>query len=147
MNSLEWSSSSLRNPVVPSNFVPSGSTPDASILLKESRSRHFPRASKFSMENPMGSIRAWHPAHAGLGPMLNHCIAHRERFPRLAAFRLQCRNIGRRRRRRRRQQVFQNPLATQYRGRSIGIGRHGEDASLSQKTCAWTVFRKVTRRK
>src|SRR6185295_19474296 len=51
---------------MPSNFTPSGNTPDASMALPASLSRHLPTASKFSIAKPIGSMRAWQLAHAGL---------------------------------------------------------------------------------
>src|SRR3954467_302700 len=61
-------SSACRSPSAPSNFVPSGIAPDASIGPPDSSSvRHLPTASKFSSASPSGSIIAWQPAHGGLG--------------------------------------------------------------------------------
>src|SRR5262249_26444625 len=46
----------------PSSLVPSTSCPEASIFVPPSVARHFPVRSKFSSENPIGSIILWHAA-------------------------------------------------------------------------------------
>ena len=57
----------MRNSAAPSNAVPSGRTPDASIGLNDSSTtRQRPMASKFSSAKPAGSIIAWQAAQAGL---------------------------------------------------------------------------------
>src|ERR1051325_9185544 len=65
-NSSGWLSKVVLRPAIPSNFVPSGNAPDASIGVPASASRQRPTGSKFSMAKPIGSIRAWQLAHAGL---------------------------------------------------------------------------------
>src|SRR6185295_1831036 len=50
----------------PFTFVPSASCPDGSMGPEKSFFRHSPVASKFSSENPSGSITAWHEAQLGL---------------------------------------------------------------------------------
>ena len=47
-------------------------------------SRHLPTASKFSIAKPIGSIRAWQLAHAGLARCCGHRVAHRQRLARRA---------------------------------------------------------------
>ena len=58
------------SPATPSKRVPSGKTPDASIVLAASRSRQRPIASKFSIEKPIGSMRTWHTAQLGFARCL-----------------------------------------------------------------------------
>ena len=50
---------------MPLNVTPFGNAPDASMALPPSWSRQRPTASKFSIANPIGSIRAWQLAQLG----------------------------------------------------------------------------------
>src|SRR4030095_5725592 len=60
-------SRAVRSPSAPSNFVPSGNAPDASIGEPDSsRSRHLPTPSKCSSARPSGSIIEWQLAQTGL---------------------------------------------------------------------------------
>src|SRR6185295_10385005 len=54
-----------RRPLTPSTEAPLKSVPEASIGSPWSLVRHWPTPSKFSRENPMGSIDLWQPAHTG----------------------------------------------------------------------------------
>ena len=56
---------SFRRLAGPSSFAPSNIVPDASMRKPLSLVRHAPIASKFSSENPMGSIKLWQDAQAG----------------------------------------------------------------------------------
>ena len=125
----------------PSNFVPSGKTPVASIGCSPSRSRHRPTASKFSIAKPIGSIRAWQPAHAGLARCCGHRVPHRQRLARARALGLQRRHVGRRRRRRRRQQVLEHPLAAQHRRGARRVRGDRQDAALAQQSAAHAAVR------
>src|SRR5262245_16543368 len=50
---------------MPWKRVPSGSVADASMAAPSLVARHLPSASKFSSENPSGSILTWQTAHDG----------------------------------------------------------------------------------
>ena len=113
-----------------------GSTPEASIGLPASRSRHLPTASKFSIAKPIGSMRAWQLAQAGLARCWIIASRIGKRLAGFAAFRLQRRNVRRRRRRRRCEQILQHPLAAQHRRRPGRVGGERQDASLAQQSAA-----------
>ena len=67
------------SPAGPSNFVPSGIAPDASIGAPDSSSvRHLPTPSKFSSAKPSGSIMAWQLAQTAFW----RCSAIRSRIER-----------------------------------------------------------------
>src|SRR5207248_10760626 len=62
-------------PDTPTNLRPSGKPPEASTGFPSSTVRQRPTASKFSNENPGGSIRLWQLAHWPLA----RCSAKRSR--------------------------------------------------------------------
>src|SRR5688572_32037131 len=62
---LEKKKKSYINPVIPSNLVPSGTTPDASIALLPSASRAFATATRFSVATLRGSMWACPTAQVG----------------------------------------------------------------------------------
>ena len=65
----------------PAKTLPSGSPPDTSITEPFSNSLQRPTASKFSRAKPMGSIRSWQLAQAGLA----RCSARRSLIERVAS--------------------------------------------------------------
>ena len=65
-NTSGWPVSQVRSAAGPFTWVPSWRTPDASTGLPPSVMRHWPTASKFSSENPSGSMLRWQEAHTGL---------------------------------------------------------------------------------
>ena len=79
--------------------------------------------------------------------MLRHAFAHRQSGLPTAGVVRQRRNVSRWRRWRRAQDVFQNPLSAQHRRCPIGIGSHGENASLPEQPAAHAVRPSVTRLK
>src|SRR5688572_8089769 len=79
-----WSdfvSNAFLSPSAPTNFVPSGNPPDASMGSDDSpRVRDLPTASKFSSDKPSGSMIAWQLEHAGF----SRCCTIRSRIDKTA---------------------------------------------------------------
>src|ERR1019366_1264174 len=65
----------LRSDTGPSTLAPLNNVPEGSICDPSSFVRHCPTASKFSSENPSGSINLWQPLHGSFA----RCCSMRSR--------------------------------------------------------------------
>ena len=79
-------SNAWRRLAAPSSLVPSTSWLLASMGTPPSVARHLPMRSKFSSENPIGSMILWHAAHTGFLRCCLHALAHRGGLLRALAF-------------------------------------------------------------
>ena len=126
-----------RSPAGPSTGVPSQSVLEASMRTPPSVVRQRPIPSKFSRARPIGSIELVAAGARGVGPVLLHALAHRERAARLLVER---RHVGRRRGRRRAEDVRQHVLAARDRRRPVPVRVERQHAALAEQPAAVVVL-------
>ena len=137
------SSSAARKVSGPFSCVPSTNWPVALMGDLPSTVRQRPTRSKFSSENPIGSMILWHEAQAGL----LRCSSIFSRMLPGSLPALSCsskaRNIRRRQWSRHAQDVFENPLAARDGRCAIGDRGHQQQARLAQQATARIVLRQT----
>ena len=134
----DGSAATLRRPGRPSNLVPSGRPPEASIGAALTRSLVPPLAD--GVEVLQREAERVHPRVAAradrIGAVLLHPLAHRQRPCRRCSLSFERRHVRRRRRRRRAEQVLEHPLAAHHRRGAVRIRRDRQNAALPEQAAA-----------